>query len=274
MPREVKDNGTGMQKEARGFGITGKFTYLCKKENGGIMAIANSILGKIRGSISNLTFYVRKGEQQVIRKKPSERQTSSERQQRQETAFAEAMEQSYTFIDAIEVGFPEGVKGYPAGIQGFVKANAGKACTGERIDPSAKFKRQKKAPRAFRGRTDYALVQVAAGPLEVPRAEAVLDEKAGTVVFSWEGIALEAYGRYRDDRLYGAVACPDLRDCYVEELGRRGEDGEHAVRLVGRKKGMAVWAYVFATDAEGKTASGSACVLDGTMKDEQLKGKD
>ena len=147
------------------------------------MAIANSILGKIRGSISNLTFYVRKGEQQVIRKKPSERQTSSERQQRQETAFAEAMEQSYTFIDAIEVGFPEGVKGYPAGIQGFVKANVGKACTGERIDPSAKFKRQKKAPRAFRGRTDYALVQVAAGPLEVPRAEAVLDEEAGTVVF-------------------------------------------------------------------------------------------
>ena len=99
-------------------------------------------------------------------------------------------------------------------------------------------------------------------------------EEAGTVVFSWEGIELEAYGRYRDDRLYGAVACPDLRDCYVEELGRRGEGGEHAVRLVGRKKGMAVWAYVFATDAEGKTASGSACVLDGTMKDEQLKGKD
>ena len=87
-------------------------------------------------------------------------------------------------------------------------------------------------------------------------------------------MALEAYGRYRDDRLYGAVACPDLRDCYVEELGRRGEGGEHAVRLVGRKKGMAVWAYVFATDAEGKAASGSACVLDGTMKDEQLKGKD
>ena len=40
MPREVKDNGTGMQKEGQGFGITGKFAYLCKKENGGIMAIA------------------------------------------------------------------------------------------------------------------------------------------------------------------------------------------------------------------------------------------
>ena len=248
MTRGVTGGSSGMEKEGQGFGIGSRFAYLCKKENGGIMAIANSILGKIRGSISNLTFYVR--------------------------AFAEAMEQSYTFIDAIEVGFPEGVKGYPAGIQGFVKANAGKACTGERIDPSAKFKRQKKAPRAFRGRTDYALVQVAAGPLEVPHAEAVLDEEAGTVVFSWEGIALEAYGRYKDDRLYGAVACPDLRNCYVEELGRRGEGGEHAVRLVRRKKGMAVWAYVFATDAEGKAASGSACVLDGTMKDEQLKGKD
>ena len=86
MPREVKDNGTGMQKEARGFGIGSRFAYLCKKENGGIMAIANSILGKIRGSISNLTFYVRKGEQRGAAGHPEEAVGTADEQRTAATA--------------------------------------------------------------------------------------------------------------------------------------------------------------------------------------------
>lgn len=229
------------------------------------MARFKSILGKIEGRIGNTSLYTTKDGQQVIRKKPSSRKPSSEAQEAWETAFATTMEARRLFVPAIHYGFPGGAKGYAKGVQGFVQANVGKAFTAERLHPEEEFRRRKKKPKVFVGRTDYAAVQVAAGRLETPAVE--VEAAEGAVRFRWTGIGLEAYGRYRDDRLYGLAVCPESARWTFGELGTRGTGGEHTMPLPRESEGKTVWAYVFATTADGRDASGSKAYQVG-MNDE------
>lgn len=223
------------------------------------MAIVKSTFGKMKGKVGNLVLYDGPNGETFCRANGYMTGQKTEKQKRHFEAFGTLMRLGIFLRAVIRVGFP-GEKRFPAGIQGFVRANVNTAVEVEKIKPEKKVNAQKQAPKEFRGRVDFARLQVADGSLGAPEGvRAEVDAATQTVRFSWTGIALESPCRFRDDRLYGAVISLNKRAISrVFPIGTRGESGTREVTIDSeniRVEHAAV--YVFATSADGKKASPS-----------------
>ena len=134
------------------------------------MAIAKSMLGRLRGKLGNLSCYEGQDGQTIVRSSSVHRRTSNMEQQRQETEFGTLSKVAAILGYVLKTGFPKG-KGVAAGSKGFLQANLkGGAVVAEEVDPGREFVRKENAPRYFRGQVDYAKLQVAAGAVAVPEA--------------------------------------------------------------------------------------------------------
>lgn len=226
------------------------------------MAIVNSTLGKMKGKVGNLVLYEGRDGETHCRAKGIMSKKKTEKQKRHFEAFGTVMRMAAFLKDIVRVGFP-GEKHFPAGVQGFVRANVKTAVEVKRLKPEKKLSAQKQAPQEFEGRVVFARLQVADGSLGAPEGvTAEVDAGTQTVRFAWEGMGLESPCRYRDDRLYGVVlSMEEYPMSRVFPLGERGTGDERKVEIISRYirvEDAAV--YVFATSADGKQASPSVCL--------------
>ncbi len=231
------------------------------------MAIIKSTFGKMKGKVGNLVLYDGPNGETLCRSNGHMTGKKTEKQKRHFEAFGTLMRLGIFLRAVIRVGFP-GEKRFPAGVRGFVRANVNTAVEVEKIKPEKKVSAQKQAPEEFRGRVDFARLQVADGSLGAPEGvRAEVDAATQTVRFSWPGMELESPCRFRDDRLYGVVVSLNERAISrVFPIGTRGESGDREVSVESeyiRVEHAAV--YVFATSADGKKASPSV-YLDNTKK--------
>lgn len=233
------------------------------------MAIAKSILGKLRGKLGNLSCYEGRDGQTIVRSASVHRKASNMEQQRQETEFGTLSKVAAMLGYVLKTGFPKG-KGVAAGSKGFLQANLkGGAVVAEEVDPGREFVRKGNAPRYFRGLVDYAKLQVAAGAVAVPEAsvaEVVGEtEKDGAgkatavrrVRFRSEGRTRVGYDCFPEDRVHGVALCPSKKMRSMVEVGVRGETGEAEAEFDGKEWQGEVHFYAFATSADGKRASRS-----------------
>ena len=178
------------------------------------MAIAKSMLGRLRGKLGNLSCYEGQDGQTIVRSSSVHRRTSNMEQQRQETEFGTLSKVAAILGYVLKTGFPKG-KGVAAGSKGFLQANLkGGAVVAEEVDPGREFVRKENAPRYFRGQVDYAKLQVAAGAVAVPEAS-VAEIGGGTedgsrtakavrrVRFRSEGRTRVGYDCFPEDRVHG-----------------------------------------------------------------------
>lgn len=232
------------------------------------MAIAKSMLGRLRGKLGNLSCYEGQDGQTIVRSSSVHRRTSNMEQQRQETEFGTLSKVAAILGYVLKTGFPKG-KGVVAGSKGFLQANLkGGAVVAEEVDPGREFVRKENAPRYFRGQVDYAKLQVAAGAVAVPEAS-VAEIGGGTedgsrtakavrrVRFRSEGRTRVGYDCFPEDRVHGVALCPSKKMRSMVEVGVRGETGEAEAEFDGKEWQGEVHFYAFATSADGKRASRS-----------------
>ncbi len=232
------------------------------------MAIAKSMLGRLRGKLGNLSCYEGQDGQTIVRSSSVHRRTSNMEQQRQETEFGTLSKVAAILGYVLKTGFPKG-KGVAAGSKGFLQANLkGGAVVAEEVDPGREFVRKENAPRYFRGQVDYAKLQVAAGAVAVPEAS-VAEIGGGTedgsrtakavrrVRFRSEGRTRVGYDCFPEDRVHGVALCPSKKMRSMVEVGVRGETGEAEAEFDGKEWQGEVHFYAFATSADGKRASRS-----------------
>ena len=226
------------------------------------MAIAKSMLGRLRGKLGNLSCYEGQDGQTIVRSSSVHRRTSNMEQQRQETEFGTLSKVAAILGYVLKTGFPKG-KGVAAGSKGFLQANLkGGAVVAEEVDPGMEFVRKENAPRYFRGQVDYAKLQVAAGAVAVPEAS-VAEIGSGTakavrrVRFQSEGRTRVGYDCFPEDRVHGVALCPSKKMRSMVEVGVRGETGEAEAEFDGKEWQGEVHFYAFATSADGKRASRS-----------------
>ncbi len=232
------------------------------------MAIAKSMLGRLRGKLGNLSCYEGQDGQTIVRSSSVHRRTSNMEQQRQETEFGTLSKVAAILGYVLKTGFPKG-KGVAAGSKGFLQANLkGGAVVAEEVDPGKEFVRKENAPRYFRGQVDYAKLQVAAGAVAVPEAS-VAEIGGGTedgsrtakavrrVRFRSEGRTRVGYDCFPEDRVHGVALCPSKKMRSMVEVGVRGETGEAEAEFDGKEWQGEVHFYAFATSADGKRASRS-----------------
>ncbi len=232
------------------------------------MAIAKSMLGRLRGKLGNLSCYEGQDGQTIVRSSSVHRRTSNMEQQRQETEFGTLSKVAAILGYVLKTSFPKG-KGVAAGSKGFLQANLkGGAVVTEEVDPGREFVRKENAPRYFRGQVDYAKLQVAAGAVAVPEAS-VAEIGGGTedgsrtakavrrVRFRSEGRTRVGYDCFPEDRVHGVALCPSKKMRSMVEVGVRGETGEAEAEFDGKEWQGEVHFYAFATSADGKRASRS-----------------
>ncbi len=215
------------------------------------MAIAKSMLGRLRGKLGNLSCYEGQDGQTIVRSSSVHRRTSNMEQQRQETEFGTLSKVAAILGYVLKTGFPKG-KGVAAGSKGFLQANLkGGAVVAEEVDPGKEFVRKENAPRYFRGQVDYAKLQVAAGAVAVPEAS-VAEIGSGTAKAVRRRVG---YDCFPEDRVHGVALCPSKKMRSMVEVGVRGETGE--AEFDGKEWQGEVHFYAFATSADGKRASRS-----------------
>ncbi len=232
------------------------------------MAIAKSMLGRLRGKLGNLSCYEGQDGQTIVRSSSVHRRTSNMEQQRQETEFGTLSKVAAILGYVLKTGFPKG-KGVAAGSKGFLQANLKEgAVVAEEVDPGKEFVRKENAPRYFRGQVDYAKLQVAAGAVAVPEASVAeigggTEDGSGTakavrrVRFRSEGRTRVGYDCFPEDRVHGVALCPSKKMRSMVEVGVRGETGEAEAEFDGKEWQGEVHFYAFATSADGKRASRS-----------------
>lgn len=226
------------------------------------MAIAKSMLGRLRGKLGNLSCYEGQDGQTIVRSSSVHRRTSNMEQQRQETEFGTLSKVAAILGYVLKTGFPKG-KGVAAGSKGFLQANLkGGAVVAEEVDPGKEFVRKENAPRYFRGQVDYAKLQVAAGAVAVPEASvAEIGSRTAKAVrrvrFRSEGRTRVGYDCFPEDRVHGVALCPSKKMRSMVEVGVRGETGEAEAEFDGKEWQGEVHFYAFATSADGKRASRS-----------------
>ena len=84
------------------------------------MAIAKSMLGRLRGKLGNLSCYEGQDGQTIVRSSSVHRRTSNMEQQRQETEFGTLSKVAAILGYVLKTGFPKG-KGVAAGSKGFLQ---------------------------------------------------------------------------------------------------------------------------------------------------------
>lgn len=227
------------------------------------MAIVKSTLGKLSGKLGNLVLYEGRDGETLCRSESVGPRRQTERQKRHSEAFGALMRAGRFLMPVVRLGFP-GEPRFPAGVQGFVRANVNTAVTVAKIKPDKEVSARKRAPQEFRGVIDFSRLQVSAGSLGVPEGvTAEVDAEARTVRFVRREMDLESPCRFRDDELYGVVVSAVERPrCRVFPLGVRGAADDRSVKITGehfRLERSAV--YVFARSADGTKASPSVCLL-------------
>lgn len=226
------------------------------------MAIVKSTLGKFSGRLGHLILYKGRDGQMLCRSEGVMPNRKSEQQKRHCEAFGTVVKTGRYLLPVIQAGFP-GEKQFPAGMQGFIRANVNTAVTVTKTNPEKAVSAQKRAPQEFQGEIDFSRLQVSDGSLEAPEGvTATVDAEEQTVRFSRQEMGLESPNRFRDDELYGVVVStrskPDFR---LFSLGVRGEADERSFKIASkylRVEESAV--YVFATSADGRKASPSVCL--------------
>lgn len=228
------------------------------------MAIVETIFGKFRGRIGNVVYYEDRAGRVVCRSSGwKQGPGKQEGQKRRNTVFGTLSEHYVWMEEVIRLGFPGG-EGWPRWYGGFTRANVRGVVTTEPTRPGQPLSRRRKAMDEFRAEVDYTRLRVSAGSLAVPAGSVEVDREARLVRFRGEGQPVEAVDCYSDDRVYGVVLCPSARVCRVVEIGPRGAGGEAEVSL-SKKAGTLPWMYyLFAVRADGKMASDSVFLPEGT----------
>ncbi len=227
------------------------------------MAIVKSTLGKFSGRLGHVILYKGRDGKMLCRSEGVMPTPKSEQQKRHCEAFGTVVKTGRFLLPVIQVGFP-GEKRFPAGMQGFIRANVKTAVTVTKIKPEKKVNVQKRAPQEFEGEIDFSRLQVSDGSLGTPEGvTATVDAETQSVRFIRQEMGLESPCRFRDDELYGVVVSIGKRPQFrIFSLGARGVADERCFKIVSKHLRVEEAAvYVFANSADGKKASPSVCLL-------------
>lgn len=194
----------------------------------------------VKGQIGNNLYYLRKG-MQVIRKCSSNYSGSeSEKVLLQQLIFLTLSNLAVALYAALQRGVTR-LRGWSTPRTWFMSRNAD-VVTATSLENGAEV--------------DFPSLVCAEGRLVPPEAEVVHDEEARTLSFTLSAQEVEVDCN-EDDVMYAAILSAGARyRCLLRRLGARSEGGMVSVSVPKYLDGD-LHVYVFATTADGKTASDS-----------------
>ncbi|MCM1031790.1 MAG: hypothetical protein NC410_10185 [Oscillibacter sp.] len=201
------------------------------------MGVFDSVLGKIRKSVGNLTMYELDG-RNIVRAKGtlSRYDRKSPLQLQQRARMKKVQELGWQLLEAIIVGFPAASRRQSR--NRFVGRNIGLITPAE--DGTATY--------------DVGQLQLSSGEIVPPQVTASVDREEGCVIFVQERQALRPQA-LDDDLVYGVVWGKDTDEIQVIPLNRRAEPGINRIELEEELRDLPLELFAFAVSAHRKKAS-------------------